>query len=87
MMGKTKFSDYWSGKEDVTGRILQEWCAKSTDDDSSFYRKICKKTLSYKKGFQALLQHAAKKEHKMNASNVINPRQLRLIESTSTKEV
>ena len=46
-----------------------------------FNAKYAKKTLSCQKGFQALLNYAAKKEHKMSA--VLNPRQLRLTGSTS----
>ena len=83
-MGKTKFLESWLSREDGAGHKVKEWCTKGSDNDSSFYCKVCKKTLSCQKGFQALLQHAAAQDHKKNASVMLNQRQLRLAASAPT---
>ena len=58
-----KWNEDWLLKKDVNEHIIKDWARKL--DCDSFLCMLCNKSLKYStQGFQALIQHSDKRDHK-----------------------
>ena len=61
-----KWSEGWLLKKNVNEYVNKDWARKL--DFDSFLCIVCNKSLKYStQGFQALMQHSSKYDHKANA--------------------
>lgn len=59
-----KFNELWLKELDDNGKVLQDWCIKAKDCDTSGYCEFCHKNISVKhNGISALWKHSTASTH------------------------
>lgn len=82
-MGKCVFRVEWLKKTDLNGCPISDWARSHGDTDA--FCKVCSKSFSVVKGYQALEQHASTAKHKGNWTARLGPSQLRLCTEVESK--
>ncbi|XP_062556179.1 uncharacterized protein LOC134221020 [Armigeres subalbatus] len=82
-MGKCTFRVEWLKKIDPNGCQVSDWARNH--GDTEVFCKVCSKSFSVAKGFQALEQHSLTDKHKDNWTGRQGPSQLRLCSEKDVK--